>query len=94
MMNRRSALAGAFCLAASFTLAPAVQAQAWPQRPITIIVPWGAGGGTDAHMRTLASFLEKDLGIAINVINQTGGNGVTGHSAIANSSADGYTFGA
>ncbi len=94
MINRRTALAGACCLAASLALTPAVQAQAWPQRPITIIVPWGAGGGTDAHMRTLASFLEKDLGVAVNVINQTGGNGVTGHSAIANSVADGYTFGA
>lgn len=94
MMNRRSALAVALCLAVSALSASAVQAQAWPQRPITIIVPWGAGGGTDAHMRTLASFLEKDLGVAINVINQTGGNGVTGHSAISNSSPDGYTFGA
>ncbi len=95
MIKRRNLLAGLSLMAVAATVfTPAAQAQSWPQRPITIIVPWGAGGGTDAHMRTLASFLEKDLGVAINVINQTGGNGVTGHSAIAGSTPDGYTFGA
>lgn len=100
MLNRRSfVVAGSVAVlgAASGTRHEA-QAQTrvanWPQRPITIIVPWGAGGGTDAHMRTLATFLEKDLGVAINVINQTGGNGVTGHSAIASATPDGHTFGA
>jgi tripartite-type tricarboxylate transporter receptor subunit TctC len=84
MISKRSLLAAvaASCLAAA--AGQSALAQAWPVRPITIIVPWGAGGGTDAHMRTLATFLEKDLGVAVNVINQTGGNGVTGHSAIAN----------
>ncbi|MGL4635331.1 MAG: Bug family tripartite tricarboxylate transporter substrate binding protein [Beijerinckiaceae bacterium] len=94
MFTRRRVIAGLSVLAVATVTASSVQAQAWPNRPMTIIVPWGAGGGTDAHMRTLATFLEKDLGVAINVINQTGGNGVTGHSAIANAAADGYTFGA
>lgn len=93
MLNRRTILAVLSALPAVFA-ASGAQAQAWPSRPITIIVPWGAGGGTDAHMRTLATFLEKDLGVAVNVINRTGGNGVTGHSAIATAPADGYTFGA
>ncbi|MGL5445768.1 MAG: tripartite tricarboxylate transporter substrate binding protein [Rhabdaerophilum sp.] len=94
MMLRRSLLAGMAALAAVPFVSGSALAQAWPARPITIIVPWGAGGGTDAHMRLLGTFLEKDLGVAVNVINQTGGNGVTGHSAIANAAPDGYTFGA
>lgn len=94
MIVRRSLLAGLAALGFVSGASTAALAQAWPARPITIIVPWGAGGGTDAHMRLLASFLEKDLRVAVNVINQTGGNGVTGHSAIANAVPDGYTFGA
>jgi tripartite-type tricarboxylate transporter receptor subunit TctC len=96
MMYRRSLLAGISALVLSAVLSPVVQAQpaGWPNRPITFIVPWGAGGGTDAQMRTLATFLEKDLGVAVNVTNQTGGNGVTGHSALATATPDGYTFGA
>lgn len=93
MVTRRILLAALAALPVALA-APGAQAQAWPSRPITIIVPWGAGGGTDAHMRTLATFLEKDLGVAVNVINRTGGNGVTGHSAIATAAPDGYTFGA
>ncbi len=96
MFARRSLLAvvSTLALASAASIPSPVLAQAWPQRPITIIVPWAAGGGTDAHMRTLATFLEKDLGVAVNVVNQTGGNGVTGHSAIAGASPDGHTFGA
>lgn len=66
---------------------------AYPERPITIIVPWGAGGGTDATARILASLLEQELGVPVNVVNRTGGSGVVGHSAIANAEPDGYTLG-
>jgi tripartite-type tricarboxylate transporter receptor subunit TctC len=65
----------------------------YPTRPITIIVPWGAGGGSDYHARTLASMLEKELKQPVNVVNRTGGSGVVGHSAIAEAAADGYTVG-
>ena len=65
----------------------------YPERPITIIVPWGAGGGTDATGRILASLLEKDLGVPVGVVNRTGGSGVVGHSAIATAEPDGYTLG-
>ena len=58
-------------------------AQAYPARPVTVIVPWGAGGGTDATARIVAALLEKDLGQPFNVVNRTGGSGVVGHSAIA-----------
>ena len=68
-------------------------AQSYPSRPITLSVPWGAGGGTDATARIIASLLEKDLGQPVTVVNRTGGNGVVGHAAIAAAQADGYTLG-
>jgi tripartite-type tricarboxylate transporter receptor subunit TctC len=70
----------------------AAQAQ-YPQRPIQLIVPWGAGGGTDATARIIAALMEKDLKQPINVVNRTGGSGVVGHDAIAKAPADGYTIG-
>jgi tripartite-type tricarboxylate transporter receptor subunit TctC len=65
----------------------------YPVRPITFIVPWGAGGGTDAVGRVMASLLERDLGRPVNVANRTGGSGVVGHTAIASARPDGYTIG-
>jgi len=65
-----------------------------PERAVTYVVPWGAGGGTDANSRMLASMLEQHFDVPFNVVNRTGGNGVTGHSAIANAEPDGYTVGA
>ena len=66
---------------------------AYPDRPITLIVPWGAGGGTDATARIIGSLLEKELGQPVNVVNRVGGNGVVGHAAIAQAAPDGYTIG-
>ena len=65
----------------------------YPNRPLTLVVPWGAGGGTDAVARFIASLMEKDLGQPVNVVNRTGGSGVVGHSAIASAAPDGYTIG-
>lgn len=74
-------------------LSPAVAADAYPNRPITLIVPYGAGGGTDAVARIIGSLLEKELGQPVNVVNRAGGNGVVGHAALAAAPADGYTLG-
>lgn len=65
----------------------------YPEKPVTIIVPWAAGGGTDATARTIAKAMEEELGETVNVVNRTGGSGVVGHSAIANANPDGYTLG-
>jgi tripartite-type tricarboxylate transporter receptor subunit TctC len=65
----------------------------YPQRPIQLIVPWGAGGGTDATARIIGTLLEKDLKQPVNVVNRTGGSGVVGHDAIAKAAPDGYTIG-
>ena len=65
----------------------------YPDRPITVIVPWGAGGGTDTITRIFAIGFEEEMGVPINVVNRTGGNGVVGHEAIRSAAPDGYTIG-
>ncbi len=89
--SRRSLLAAAALALAAAALP--VAAQNYPSRPITLVVPWGAGGGTDATARILGSLMEKDLGQPVNVVNRTGGSGVVGHAAIASAPPDGYTIG-
>jgi len=80
-------------LAAALLLAAATAHAQYPQRPVQLIVPWGAGGGTDATARIIAALLEKELKQPFNVVNRTGGSGVVGHQAIASAPADGYTLG-
>lgn len=93
-MKRRllGALLGAALLSTA-AIAPQSAQAAFPDRPITMIVPWGAGGGTDAVARFVASELEKALKQPVNVVNRTGGSGVVGHQAIASAAPDGYTLG-
>ena len=64
----------------------------FPDRPIFLLCPWGAGGGTDRVSRQVAALLEADLGVNVNVVNATGGQGVTGHSRGALARPDGYTL--
>ncbi len=95
MLNRRVlSKAAMFALAGFITAAATLPAAAeYPDRPLTLIVPWGAGGGTDATGRMIAGLLKDELGQPVTVVNRTGGSGVVGHSAIANAPADGYTIG-
>ena len=86
-------LSRTLCAAFTAALFCASSFAAYPERPITLIVPWGAGGGTDATARIIGSLLEKDLGQPVNVVNRTGGSGVVGHSGIAQAAPDGYTVG-
>jgi tripartite-type tricarboxylate transporter receptor subunit TctC len=92
-LDRRRLLAGMAAGAALPAALPAAAQTNWPTRPVTFICPWGAGGGTDATARIVASILERDLGQPFNVVNRTGGSGVVGHSAIATAAPDGYTIG-
>ncbi len=92
-VTRRTVLGGA-AAALALSVAPrSVLGADYPSRPVTVVVPWGAGGGTDATGRMIAALLEKRLGGSFNVVNRTGGSGVVGHSAIANAAPDGYTIG-
>jgi tripartite-type tricarboxylate transporter receptor subunit TctC len=80
-------------LAALLVVAATTANAQYPNRPVQVIVPWGAGGGTDATARIIAALLEKELKQPFNVVNRTGGSGVVGHDAIANATPDGYTIG-
>lgn len=64
----------------------------YPSRPITLVCPWAVGGGTDRVSRQMAVFLESELGVPVNVVNATGGQGVTGHSRGIRARPDGYTI--
>jgi tripartite-type tricarboxylate transporter receptor subunit TctC len=67
-------------------------AQSFPARPVTLIVPWPAGGTTDVGMRALASATEKHLGQSIVIENRPGGSGTLGPSQMAaTAKPDGYT---
>ncbi len=90
-MKRRTLLATALVAAASIFAAPAFAA--FPDKPVTVICPWTAGGGTDVLLRALSKQAEKFLGQTINVVNQTGGAGAIGHNAIRAARPDGYTVG-
>ena len=90
---RRQLLASALLGLLSVVSVLPAAAQNYPARPITLIVPWGAGGGTDATARIIGSLMEKDLGQPVTVVNRTGGSGVVGHAAIASAQPDGYTIG-
>ena len=68
-------------------------AQKFPERDITMIVPWAPGGGTDTVARTLVKNAKKYLGVGINVVNRTGGTGAVGMQAAASAKPDGYTLG-
>ncbi len=66
--------------------------QEYPNRPVLLICPWAAGGGTDRVARQLAVGLERELGVPVNVVNATGASGVTGHTRGALARPDGYTI--
>jgi tripartite-type tricarboxylate transporter receptor subunit TctC len=67
--------------------------QAYPQRPVKIIVPYAPGGGTDVFSRLLAAQIERQLGQALVIENRAGGASVIGTQAVANAEPDGYTIG-
>jgi len=87
--SRRSFGLGLAALAAPW---PA-RAAAWPERALTLVVPFGAGAGNDLTSRTLAQFLESELGQPIAVVNRPGAGGEVGLSAVADAKPDGYTLG-
>ena len=84
--------AAALTLFASATAASA-QAQDWPNRPVRIIVPFGAGGSGDALARVLSDHLSTTFGQQFVVENRTGAGGAIGARLIATAPADGYTIG-
>jgi tripartite-type tricarboxylate transporter receptor subunit TctC len=80
-----------FALATAYSAGPA-KAQDWPTRPLTLIVPWAAGGGTDVMGRIVARRMSEILGQEVMVENISGAGGMIGSSHAAKSAPDGYTF--
>src|SRR5215470_18971990 len=94
-MRRRAFGAGAPALVLAIALAAGwsgASAQAWPNKPITLVVPFPPGGGTDAFARPLAAQLSKQLGKQVIIDNRGGAGGTVGASIAAKAQPDGYTF--
>ena len=73
-------------------LLPSTVMAAYPERPIKIIVPFAAGGSTDVIMRTVAPYLEKELGQKIGIVNVAGASGSVGAMQVFQANPDGYTL--
>ncbi|RYF22391.1 MAG: tripartite tricarboxylate transporter substrate binding protein [Comamonadaceae bacterium] len=91
--GRRQLVLGALGAAALAATSGRLFAQAWPDRPITFICPWPAGGTADQSMRTLCTVAGRILGQPIAVENRAGASGMIGSKAIASAKPDGYTIG-
>ena len=69
------------------------ESKGWnPERAVTILVPWSAGGGSDLAVRTLVPYLEKELGVSMTVVNSTGANGWIAWNELLKADPDGYTI--
>lgn len=79
-------------LAGSSVMAGQAQAQSWPTKPIIFVVPFAAGGGTDAFARPLAAQLDQQLGQRVIIENRAGAGGTVGASQASKAAPDGYTF--
>ena len=92
MARRRSALGGLVAAAALALIAPWAAAQEWPQRPVKIVIPYGAGSSPDVFARLLAERLTPRLGQPVLVENRAGAGGNLGTGMVARAAPDGHTF--
>ena len=89
---RRTALFTLAAAATSVMLLPDTAKAEWPERPITVVVMYGAGGGTDTVIRTITAEMAKATGWTINVINKPGAVGGVATKYVLNKPDDGYTW--
>jgi tripartite-type tricarboxylate transporter receptor subunit TctC len=89
ILNRRDVILAGASFALSMTCA---RAAAYPERPLTIVVPYAAGGAGDTIMRVLSQALERELGQPLVIEARSGGGGNIGAHAVANAAPDGYTL--
>lgn len=91
MLRRLSASVAGAVLAASLALSPA-NAQQWPSGPVTMIIPFAAGGPTDVLGRIVGERMQKALGQQVVIENVGGAGGTTGSGRVAAATPDGYTL--
>lgn len=91
LFTRRKLLKAGAAGAIALTLQPkSVLASAWPRRPITIVIQYGAGGGTDTIVRALGKALEKSFTVGVRAVNQPGAGGALAAEAVLGRKPDGY----
>ena len=88
----KARLAPLLAAALAFLAAPAAAQQAWPAKPIRMVVPYPPGAGTDLHARALAQKMTESLGQTVIVDNRSGANGIPAMELVAKSPPDGYTI--
>ena len=93
MRKLRPLAAMGLAVLAAWTMTGAAWAQTWPERAITLVVPFAPGASADALARLLATQLSQSLGKPVVVENRPGAGGATGLIAVAKSAPDGYTLG-
>ena len=91
-ISKRSLLKAAAVAGAALLIAQPVQAQEFPSRTITLVVPFAAGGVTDLTARIYANALSEQLGKPVVVDNKPGAGGTTGGALVADAAPDGYTL--
>ncbi|MEL0107350.1 MAG: Bug family tripartite tricarboxylate transporter substrate binding protein [Rhodospirillales bacterium] len=88
-------MAGAGALAVSALSVPGTAVAAYPEKPITVVVGWGPGGGIDRYMRVVQSYSKKYLGVKMRLVYKPGGGGTVAHNLLVrNLPKNGYTLGA
>ena len=92
MKRLHVALAAAFTAAATPAITPAAAQSDWPNRPVTLIVPFAAGGNSDVLARVVAIAASKELGQQIVIENAGGAGGTIGINKVAKAKPDGYTL--
>jgi tripartite-type tricarboxylate transporter receptor subunit TctC len=92
MTTRRSLLGSACAVAGIAAFYPAQAQDAFPTRPVTLVVAWAPGGSSDLVARILAERMSKELGQPVVVDNRPGASGTIGQASVARARADGYTI--
>ena len=91
-MKRRAFLGAVTAAAALLATATTSYAADWPKRPINLVVPYKAGGGTDAYARAISAAAEGVLDVPVVVVNKPGSGGLNGANAVVGARPDGYTM--
>jgi tripartite-type tricarboxylate transporter receptor subunit TctC len=89
---RHGLLSLALAVAVAGAIVPVAIAQGFPSQPVTMIVPWPPGGGSDIAMRLVADAASKRMGVPVVVVNRPGAGGTIGLKEMASSKPDGYTI--